>query len=149
VGAHTGPYRYLVDAFSGLAPAAALSAALSEAWDSPVLPRRTKAFAFAVVARGLGCPLSEREATRLLTAEGVAPAEIEATLAHLASPGLDPIEAAVVPFARETVWYRPAQIQRHARTLRAQLTHDQFLELIGIVSLANAVCRMSAVVASP
>ena len=146
-GQHTGPYAYLVDGFSGLPLGAALSGTLSEAWDSPVLPRRTKAFAFAVVARGLGCPLSEREATRLLMAEGIGRGEIDATLAHLASPVLDPIEAAVVPFARETIWYRPVQIQRRARALRAQLTRDQFLELVGIVSLANAVCRMSPVVA--
>jgi len=111
-----------------------------------VLPRRTKAFAFAVVARGLGCSLSEREAVRLLTAEGVTAAEIDATLAHLASPVLDPIEAAIVPFARETIWYRPVQIQRRARALRAQLTREQFLELVGITALANAVCRLSAVV---
>jgi len=144
---HTGPYAYLVDAFSGLPLGAALSVALSEAWDAPALPRRTKAFAFAVVARGLGCPLSEREATRLLMTEGIARDEIDTTLAHLASPALDPIEAAVVPFARETIWYRPVQIQRRARALRAQLTRDQFLELVGIVSLANAVCRMSPAVA--
>jgi alkylhydroperoxidase family enzyme len=144
---HTGPYAYLVDAFRGLPVAAALSVALSEAFDSAVLPRRTKAFAFAVVARGLGCPLSEREAAQLLIAEGIAPSEIAATLAHLASPVLDPIEAAVVPFARETIWYRPVQIQRRARALRAQLTCEQFLELVGITALANAVCRMSSVVA--
>jgi alkylhydroperoxidase family enzyme len=143
---HTGPYAYLIESFNGLPLAGALSTALCEAWDSPVLPRRTKAFAFAVVARGLGCPLSEREAARLLTAEGVAPGEIDATLAHLASPVLDPIEAAVVPFARETIWYRPVQIQRRARALRDQLTREQFLELIGITALANAVCRMSAAV---
>ena len=143
---HTGPYAYLVDGFSGLPSAAALSCALCEAWDSAVLPRRTKAFAFAVVARGLGCSLSEREAVRLLTAEGVTAAEIDATLAHLASPVLDPIEAAIVPFARETIWYRPVQIQRRARALRAQLTREQFLELVGITALANAVCRLSAVV---
>jgi alkylhydroperoxidase family enzyme len=146
VAQHTGPYAYLVDGFSGLPSGAALSAALSEAWDSPVLPRRTKAFAFAVVARGLGCPLSEREAARLLMAEGIAAAETDATLAHLASPVLDPVEAAIVPFARETIWYRPVQIQRRARALRAQLTREQFLELVGITALANAVCRMSLVV---
>jgi len=126
---------------------AALSAALCEAWDSAVLPRRTKAFAFAVVARGLACPAPEHEAVRLLVAEGIASADIDATLAHLGSPALDPVEAAVVPFARETIWYRPAQIQRRARALRAQLTRDQFLELVGVVALANAVCRMSAAVA--
>jgi alkylhydroperoxidase family enzyme len=144
---HTGPYAYVIASFDGLPLAGALSTVLREAWDSPGLPRRTKAFVFAVVARGLGCPLSEREAARLLVAEGVAPAEIDATLAHLASPVLDPVESAVVPFARETIWYRPAHIQRRARALGTRLTREQFVELTGIVALANAVCRMSAAVA--
>ena len=100
-----------------------------------------------MVARGLGCLISEREATRLLALEGVETDAIDATLAHLASPLLDPVEAAIVPFARETIWYRPAQIQRRARALCAQLSREQFLELVGIVALANAVCRMNAVVA--
>jgi alkylhydroperoxidase family enzyme len=144
---HSGPYAYLVEAFSDLPLHAALSATLCEAWDSPVLPRRTKAFVFAVVARGLGCSLSEREAIRLLAAEGISASVVDATLAHLASPALDPIEAAIVPFARETIWYRPAQIQRRARSLGEHLSRAQFLELVGIAALANAVCRMSAVVA--
>ena len=65
-------------------------------------------------------------------------------LDNLSAPCLDPIEAAVVPFARETIWYRPAQIQRRARQVRAQLTRQQFIDLIGVCALGNAVCRLSA-----
>ena len=66
-------------------------------------------------------------------------------LTHLGSPELDPIEAAVVPFARETVRYRPEDIQRRARDLRAMLTEEEFLELVGVLALANGTCRLSLV----
>lgn len=140
-----GPYGYLVRAFAGLPIASPLWRGMQEAWASPLLPRRAKALIFAVVARGLGCPIAEREATQLLTAEGLQLQEIETILAHLASPALDPVEAAIVPFARETIWYRPAQIQRRARTVSTRLAREQFLELTGVVALANAVSRMSVV----
>ena len=51
----------------------------------------------------------------------------------------------VIPFARETIWYRPAEIQRRARTLLDKLDAAQFVELIGTVSLANAVSRLAIV----
>jgi len=99
-----------------------------------------------VVARGLGCPLSEREAMRLLVADGLEEGRVQSILAHLAAPDLDPIEALIVPFARETIWYRPVEIQRRARELRRQMTAEQFVDLVGIASLANAICRLSAAV---
>jgi hypothetical protein len=52
-----------------------------------------------------------------------------------------------VPFARETIWYEPASLQRRARAVRDQLTPTQFLEAIGVVSLANGLCRLGAIVA--
>jgi hypothetical protein len=97
----------------------------------------------AVIARGLDCPASTREAERLLAATGVEASAVEATLSHLASPVLDPIEAAIVPFARETISYRPAQIQRRARGLRDALSRDEFTDLVGIAALANGLCRMN------
>jgi alkylhydroperoxidase family enzyme len=138
------PFTYLVRSVADLPLASPLCRVLHEAWESPQLPRRTKSLLFAVVARGLGCSLSEHEATRQLQAEGLVQPEIETILANLASPALDAVEAVAVPFARETIWYRAAQIQRRARDVNAQLTREQFLEVIGIVALANAVCRMSA-----
>jgi hypothetical protein len=50
-----------------------------------------------------------------------------------------------VPFARETVWYEPAVIQRRARALRDGLDSAQLLEAIGVAALANGLCRMAAV----
>ncbi len=143
----SGPYGYLVDAFAGLPIATCIGQAMHEAWQSPVLPRRAKALVFAVIARALGCSLSEHEAVRLLAEQGLAPAVIGDILAHLASPTLDAAEAVIVPFARETIWYRPVQIQRRARAVSSHLSPEQFVELTGIAALANAVCRMSVVLA--
>ncbi len=140
-----GPYAYVIEGLAGLAVGTVLAGVVDDTWRSPTLPRRTKAFIFAVVARGLGCGMSEQEAQRLLVAEGVDPRTVEDTLAHLASDTLDPVERTVVPFARETIWYQPAQIQRRARAVRAQLSREQFLELVGVASLANTLCRLSVV----
>lgn len=141
-----GPFSYIVEAFDGLPIAKSLHHVLRDAWTSTILNRKTKALIFAVVARGLGCSLSEQEATRLLQAEGLSATEVAEILTHLASPKLDRIESLAVPFARETIWYRPAQIQRRAREVRKELSLEQFLELVGTASLANTVCRMSIAV---
>lgn len=141
-----GPYAYVTEALGDLPVGAVLAGVLDDAWQSSILAPRTKAFLFAVVARGLSCTASEQEAQRLLVAEGIAMQTVEEALAHLAADALDPVEQTAVPFARETIWYRPAQIQRRARAVRAQLTRDQFLELVGIVSLANTLCRLSVAI---
>jgi AhpD family alkylhydroperoxidase len=144
-----GPYADVVLALDGLPAAPALRKILDEAWDSPPLSGRAKALVFAVVARGLGCSRSEREAFRLLDAEGVEPGEVEEILAHLGSPRLDPIEAKILPYARETIWYEPAAVQRRGLQLREQLSTAQFLDVVGIASLANMVCRLAIVLDEP
>ena len=137
------PFSYLVRALGELPVARLLHDTISEAWASPLLPQRAKAFVFAVVARGLGCPLCEREAYRLLAEQGLEHEEIDRVLSHLASPALDPVEAEIVPFARETIWCRPAEIQQRGRQLLKQLSEAQFLELAGVAGIANMVCRLS------
>jgi alkylhydroperoxidase family enzyme len=114
-------------------------------WCSSILSTRSKALIFAVVARALGCPCSEQESRRLLLDEGLNEKDVEEILAHLSSPKLDDIEAVIVPFARETVWYEAAQIQRRAREVQQRLSAAQFLELIAVCGLANAVCRLGII----
>lgn len=144
-GAHAGPWSELVQAFDGLSVAPALRRALDDAWASTLLPRRAKALAVAVIARGLGCALGEREATRLALVEGFPATEIDGVLQHLGSPALDPIEAALVPFARGTIRGRPAQLQQRTQVLQEILRPEQIVEVIGITGLANALCRIDVV----
>jgi AhpD family alkylhydroperoxidase len=144
-----GPYTYLMVALDGLPGARILRGILDQAWASPHLSRRAKALIFAVIARGLGCSHSEREAFRLLAAEGLEADEADEILAHLGARGLDPIEARIVPYARETIWYQPALVQRQGRELQEHLSAAQFLEAIGIASLANMLCRLAIVLDAP
>jgi alkylhydroperoxidase family enzyme len=102
---------------------------------------------FAVIARGLSCGACANEAARALLKEGFSEEALSNVLTHLDAPELDPVERLLVPFARETIWYEPAPLQRRARALRDQLTPTQFLEAIGVVSLANGLCRLGAIVA--
>jgi AhpD family alkylhydroperoxidase len=137
------PFAYIPLALDGLPVARSEAQFLALAWEPSALSNRAKALVFAVVARGLGSARSEREAKRLLTLEGFGEDQVEDVLAHLASPKLDPVEAAVVPFARETIRVRPAEIQRRAKKLLDTLEVEQFTDLVGVIGLANAVCRLS------
>jgi AhpD family alkylhydroperoxidase len=141
-----GPFAEIVNALDGLPGAARLRAVIDDAWDSPVLARRTKGLMFAVIARGIGSRVCEDEARRLLAAEGESPAAIEQALAHLSGPGVAPIDAAAAALARESIWVRPAHIQRHVRSMRSLLTHEQILDLIVVAALANMVCRLAVVI---
>ena len=141
-----GPCAAVVAALDGSPAAGVLRRTIDGAWASDVLPRRTKTLMLAVIARALGCAHGEDEARRFLAAEGLPPAELDDILANLGSPRLDAREARLVPFARETVRYQPAAIQRRMRELARGFSPEEILEVVGIAALANAVCRMSVVI---
>lgn len=140
-----GPFSYLVVAFDGLPAARALRTTIDQMWASPTLSQRAKALVMAVIARGLDSAPGEREARRLLEGTGLSAGEIETILGHLGSPALDPIEAAIVPFARGTIRGKPIQLQQRTRALREFLSPAQVVEAVGVSSLANAICRLDAV----
>ena len=141
----TGPFAHVALALDGSPTARVWQEILALAWDSAVLSSRAKTLVFAVVARGLASERVEREARELLADQGLDSAALGEVLSHLASPDLDRVESVIVPFARETIWYRPTEIQRRARELRDVLTVEELVELIGVVGLANAACRLSLV----
>jgi alkylhydroperoxidase family enzyme len=140
----SGPFQYLVDALEPLPLAGVLWRMLDGAFAAPGLSPRARALVFAVVARGLGCDVCEREALRLVAAEGFPAAEVEPALAHLAAPAFDPVERVIVPFTRETIRYsEPAPLQRRARGVLAQVGPAAFGEFVGTAALANMLARLS------
>jgi hypothetical protein len=139
-----GPFSYLLRSLDGLPVAARLRDTLDDAWMSPGISLRLRLLIFAVIARGLGCDLAEDEARHLLENIGFGSAALDEVLEHLASPKLDPIEALVVPFARDTIWYQPVRVQRRAREIRERVDAEQFIDIVGTVGLANAICRIGA-----
>lgn len=145
----TGPFSPAVLALDGLPAALALHDVIDGAWSSSILSLRTKAFVFAVVARGLGSHWAERHARAMLLTEGMTEKGYEEVLAHLSGAELTPTEAVLGPLVRETVWYRTRSLQRHAQRIRPRFSAEEFLEVVGITALANAVCRLSADAADP
>ena len=137
-----GPFAAVVCALDGLPLAGELRAFIDALWASNILPARSKALVFGVVARGVGCAASEREATRLALEAGMAPEDVANALAHLTSPALAPVEAVALPFARETIWYQPAAIQRRSRAVRDTLPRAEYVELLATVAAANMICRL-------
>ena len=144
-----GPLAALVAALGDSPAAGVVRHTIDDAWTSAVLPRRTKALMLAVVARALGCAYSEGEARQLLAAEGLGASDVDEILTHLGSPRLDRREARLLPFARETVRYQPAAIQRRVRETCDAMSLEETLETVGIVALANALCRLSVVLDAP
>ena len=140
-----GPFAYLVKGLHGLPLARSLRQVIDEAWASETTSRRIKALIVATVARGTGCKYAETETEQLLADEGVAPDELAEILAHLRSPLLSELEHLALPFARESIWYRPDQIQQRARSVSAAVSGPEFIDLVGLISLANLICRLCLV----
>jgi len=143
------PYARLVKAYAGSPIAPMLARVLDDMWASPHLTRRGKLLMLAVIARGLGCEACAPEVTAALQGEGMKEATLNQVLTHLDAPELDPVERLLVPFARETIWFEPAVIQRRARALREHLSDTQILEAIGVAAFGNGFCRLGGTVLDP
>lgn len=136
------PFGAIVTPLGALPGALLLARTLEDSFGSGVLPSRARTLVFAVVARTIGCDVCEIESRRALAGEGLDAGEVERILEHLASPRLDPLEALLVPWARETVRYRPAAIQERTRRLLSEIGPGRTLEAAGTAALANAVVRL-------
>lgn len=143
----TGPCAGAIIALDGLPQATVLRRAIDTMWASDGLPRRTRALLCATIARALACPVAEAEVVELLAEENVPPETVDGVLRHLDAPELSDTERILVRFARETVWYEPAQLQRRTHEIREQLTEREIVETIGTVSLANMLCRLQIALA--
>jgi alkylhydroperoxidase family enzyme len=143
-----GPWAGTVAALGDSPWAHVVRATIDEGLASPFLPLRTKALIMAVVARALDCAYGEREARALLAREGVPQSDVEEVLQTLSSPRMDAREARLVPFARETIRYQTPVIQARMREVARDLTPAETMELIGVLSLANGLCRLSVLVDS-
>src|SRR5258708_591605 len=138
-----GPFGTVVAALAGLPGATIFKTALDGAFASAVLPRSIKALMFAVVARTLGCRTSEFEARKLLAAEDFSDGEIESALVTLRSPRLSQRDARLLPWARDTVYYQTAVIQKQTSALATELGDAAMFEAIGVAALANAAVRLA------
>jgi alkylhydroperoxidase family enzyme len=138
-----GPGAEIVRALEGSPAGAALATILQGAWKSTITSKRIKALIFAVIARGLGCPACEAEAAKDLRDEGWTDPEIQHVLRHLTSTKLDSLERKVLSFARETVRYQTRRLQELAQTFAMGLKREVLLEIVGLVSYANGLARMS------
>lgn len=141
----SGPGAAIINALDGLPVARDLRSVIDGMWLNAPLSSRTVSLIYAVVAYALGSTHCVAEARARLQEDGLESSDIDQILAHLSSPRLSEIETVLVPFARETVWYKPAQIQRRCAEIQAQIRRDEFLHFVGVVSIVNALCRCAFV----
>lgn len=137
------PFAEVVSLVKGTEGASVLDDALRGAFASPVLPVRTKAWVFSVVARVLGCRVCERGAGRLLEREGILADRRERILSSLSGPELDTTESVLLPWVRETARYQTEVMQRKTHELRDEIGEQATLEAIGVAALANSCARIS------
>lgn len=140
-----GPCARVVGALGRSPSARVFRDIIDAAWGSGVLPGRTKTLMLGVVGKVLGCRHTEDETRSLLAREGFSPSELDDVFNTLGSSRLDACEARLVPFARETVRYQPIVIQRRLREVARGFSAEEILETVGVLALANAVCRLSTV----
>ena len=141
-----GPMSAVTNALAPLPMAEDFRQMLDGLWFNSSLSPRTVTLLFGVVGRALGSARCEEQARKMLLDDGLTDAEIGQILDHLASPALTEVEALLIPLARETVWYQPAKIQRRCAKVQDMVSHEQFLDFLGGVSLLNAVCRLGFLV---
>lgn len=136
------PLSRLVEALAPSPSAYLLRRVVDLAFASPASTPRLRGLIFAVVARSLGCAFCENQARESLRRHGLGTEQMDEVLTHLGAPFLEPLEAAAVSFARETVRYQNRIIHQSVRRLRERFGPAVALELIGQTALANMVVRL-------
>lgn len=138
-----GPFAPILQTLAGLPAASVMKNALEGAFAPSALSQPAKALMFAVVARTLACADCETSARGILEQQGATSDEIAAALANLQTPLLSEHENALLSWARGTVHYETAKIQRETRELGKLLGDAVLLEAIGVAALANGTVRMA------
>lgn len=143
------PFARVINGFDGLPLGRSLRTIIDEAWAFDGVSREAKALMVAVVAHVLGEEAVRADARVLAFGEGTSPATFDAVLAHLDAAGLDPHTRIAVAFARDSVFYEPAPIQRRTRALAAELPTPVLIDLVGFASFANVIARLGAFAHTP
>jgi len=133
-------------AAAGRNPTAAWLRELVDGWyASPLLPGRCKLLMLAVIARQLGSRTCEEEAVEGLARQGTGPQEIQDFLATLSAASLTELEAILLRWTRETVWYEPRAIQASTRRLLGEVGESRALEALGSAAVCNSLARLALV----
>jgi alkylhydroperoxidase family enzyme len=135
-----------VIAAAGNNPLAVWLRGITDAWlASDAIPLRSRLLMLAVISRQLGSQLCERETLESLAAEGCPAEESSPLLATLSPASMTPLEATLLRWTRETVWYEPRSIQASTRRLMGEIGEGLTLEAIGTAALSNTLARLSLV----
>jgi len=142
-GRANAPLSPIASTLQGLPAAELVQDALDAAFASTLISPRAKALMFGVVAHAMECRICEDEVTAQLAPLGMSADAVQASLASLSDPGLGPMEAPLLAWARDTVRYQPLDIQQRTHALRERIGADRTLEAVGVASLANATVRLA------
>ncbi len=140
------PYAAVCAGLFGLPCYAVLRRTIDSVLTASALSLQLKLLVMAVIARALDCAWAQREVASLMQEHAVDAALSESAMTHLHSDVLTERENLSLRYARESVRYTPAAIQRYSRDIRRSFGETELIELIGVIALANAICRVSVLV---
>ena len=134
----------LVDVYAGSPIARLLEDTLADMWLSQTLGPRDKLLIIATITQGIHCNMCRAEVTRLAAAEGLEAEALFTAIAHLDSAALTEKERVMLEFARESLWYQPQKLQLRAQALHRMVGTSVFVEMLGVVIIANMFTRLAA-----
>jgi alkylhydroperoxidase family enzyme len=127
------------------APLAAWFAGLATAcFSAPAISRRTKLLMLAVIARTLGCRFCEQAACTDVMGQGLDADGFTRILDSLS--GVNPEEARLLDWARETVRYETGNIQKRTRALAAAVSTEVLLEAVATAAFSNTAVRLAMLI---
>lgn len=141
-----GPFARVINAFDGLPLGHSLRTVIDEAWAFDAISHSTKALIAAVIARGIGDQRILAEARGLALASGVTDSVFDDVMAHLSAADLTQRDRMAIEFARESIRFQPAQLQRRTRELVEHFDQRELLDLVGFASIANVIARFGVFV---
>lgn len=156
---HSGPKEYTTVEFTnhglgknvihllkGLPGAYNLRTLIDRALASEVVSRRTKALTGYIISRALGCPACEPEFADMLKNEGFSDTDLNDIAMYLTCDQFSVFENKLVQFARDTVRYKPIEIQYKARELCDYVSTAEVLAICGFAGIANTLGRLTMLI---
>ena len=144
IGAH--PFAPLIRELEGVPSAGIIEQMLAGALAPGVIPVKTKALMFLVVARQLNCKFCTAGSEQLLKEQGLTAAEIKEAVESLGGKGLDPSLSSILDWTRDTVRYHPIKIQKKTEGLLEKIGPDALLEIVGTAAVANSTVRLAMLI---
>ncbi len=111
---------------------------------SKLIRKKVKLLMFGVISRALSCDYCMDIVLSNMTNNETERETIEHVLSTFESDDLSEVEKYLLNWTRETIWYKPIDIQNKTTKLKNIINNDAILiDAVGTVALANSIIRLA------